>query len=189
MGKIAKLLTITFFLILSGTPGQGKEYPYRWVYVSRSLRGDRDVADIKSIVRTASEHGLNGMVLSAGLDRLDRRGEEYLARLEQVKQICKEGNIEIIPIIFSVGYGGSILAQDRNLAAGIPVRDALFVAEDGQANLLAEPGVRIVNSGFERKSIIKVRELRQIRARARKSNAGDQSAASSLLQVKLPGQD
>ena len=149
MGKVAKLLTITFFLILSGAPCQGKDYPYRWVYVSRSLRGDKNVADIKSIVKTASEHGLNGMVLAAGLDRLDRRGEDYLTRLEQVKQICKEGNIEIIPIIFSAGYGGSILSQDRNLAAGIPVRDALFVAEEGQANLLAEPAVKIVNADFE----------------------------------------
>lgn len=50
---------------------QAKEYPHRWVFVSRSLRSDGDVAEIERIVRTASEHGLNGMVLSAGLDRLD----------------------------------------------------------------------------------------------------------------------
>jgi hypothetical protein len=39
---------------------QAKEYPYRWVFVSRSLRADKDVADIERIVRTASAHGLNG---------------------------------------------------------------------------------------------------------------------------------
>ncbi len=134
---------------LSESRGQGKDYPYRWVYVSRSLRRDSDVVDIKSIVKTASEHGLNGMVLAAGLDRLDRQSPDYFSRLEQVKQACRDYNIEIIPIIFSVGYGGSVLSQDRNLAAGIPVEDALFVAENGQANLLPEPAVKIVNAGFE----------------------------------------
>jgi hypothetical protein len=134
---------------LSESRGQGKDYPYRWVYVSRSLRRNSDVADIKSIVRTASEHGLNGMVLSAGLDRLDQQSQDYFTRLEQVKQICKQSNIEIIPIIFSVGYGGSVLSKDRNLAAGIPVEDALFVVENGQAHLLGDPDVKIVNAGFE----------------------------------------
>jgi len=126
---------------LSESRGQGKDYPYRWVYVSRSLRRNSDVADIKSIAKTASEHGLNGMVLAAGLDRLDRQSPDYFTRLEQVKQICKQSNIEIIPIIFSVGYGGSVLSKDRNLAAGIPVKDALFVVENGQAHLLPEPDV------------------------------------------------
>ncbi len=73
MVKIMKLLTITLFLTSLGSLSQGKDYPYRWVYVSRSLHSDSDVVDIKSIVKTASEHGLNGMVLAAGLDRLDRQ--------------------------------------------------------------------------------------------------------------------
>jgi len=149
MAKVMKCLILTLFLSLLSSLCQGKDYAYRWVYVTRSLRRDSDVADIKGIVKTASAHGLNGMVLAAGLDRLDRRPQDYFSSLEQVKRICKESNIEIIPIIFSVGYGGSILSQDRNLAAGIPVRDALFVVKDGQANLLAEPAVKIVNSDFE----------------------------------------
>ena len=77
------------------------------------------------------------MVLSAGLDRLDKQPSDYFTRLEQFKQACNQYNIEIIPIIFSVGYGGSILAYDRNLAAGIPVKDALFVVKDEQASLAA----------------------------------------------------
>ena len=68
MVKITKLFTITLSLILSGLVSQGKDYPYRRVYVSRSLRGDGDVSDIKSIIKTASEQGLNGMVLATGFD-------------------------------------------------------------------------------------------------------------------------
>ena len=131
--------------VLGGT----KVLPLRWVYVSRGLRRDQDVADIRSIVTTAAAHGLNGMVLSAGLDRLDLQSPDYFKRLEAVKAICREKGVEIIPIVFSVGYGGSVLAHDRNLAAGLPVRDALFVAKGGLARLAPDPPVRVVNGGFE----------------------------------------
>lgn len=147
--KTMKLfITISFVIFLSSLC-EAKDYPYRWVYVSRSLRSDKDITDIKSIVKTASAHGLNGMVLSAGLDRLDRQPRDYFSRLKQVKQICKQFNIEIIPIVFSVGYGGSILSHDRNLAAGIPVNDVLFVVENGEARLIPDPSVELVNGGFE----------------------------------------
>jgi hypothetical protein len=145
MKKFIFILLLTFLSSLC----EGKDYPYRWVYVSRSLHNDGDVADIKSIVKTSSEHGLNGMVLAAGLDRLDRQPPHYFARLEQVKQICAQYNIEIIPIVFSVGYGGSVLSGDRNLAAGIPVKDALFVVESGKAHLVPDPLVKLENGGFE----------------------------------------
>ena len=126
-----------------------KPYPLRWMFVSRSLSQNEDVNDIDGIVRVASEHGLNGMVLSAGLDLLSRQSPEYLARLGQVKRICEQRHVEIIPNIFSVGYGGSTLAHDRNLAEGIPVKDAPFVVENGQAHLLVDPAIKIVNGGFE----------------------------------------
>jgi len=145
MKKFIFILLLTFL----GSLCEGKDYSYRWVYVSRSLHSDSDVTDIKSIVKTASEHGLNGMVLAAGLDRLDHQPPHYFARLEHVKQICKDYNIEIIPIVFSVGYGGSVLSGDRNLAAGIPVKDALFVVENRKARFVPDPHVKLVNGGFE----------------------------------------
>ena len=126
-----------------------KEYPYRWIFVSSSLRADKDVADIERIVQTGSEHGLNGMVLSAGLDRLDRQPPEFLTRLAKVKEFCQSRGVEIIPNIFSVGYGGSVLAYDRNLAAGIPVKDAPFLVRNGEAALNSDRPVQIANGGFE----------------------------------------
>jgi hypothetical protein len=126
-----------------------KEYPYRWVYVSTSLRADKDVADIERIVQTGSEHGLNGMVLSAGLDRLDKQSPAFLERLAKVKEFCLSHGVEIIPNIFSAGYGGSVLAYDRNLAAGIPVKDAPFFVRNGEASLHPDRLARIANSGFE----------------------------------------
>ena len=141
-------ILVLFFAFMS-TLCEGKVYPYRWVYVSSSLRRDSDVEKITQIIKTASEHVLNGMVFSAGLDRIDLQPPDYFSRLEEVKRISEKYNVEIIPIIFSAGYGGTVLGHDKNLAAGIPVRDALFVVEDGKAHLVPDPPVEIVNRGFE----------------------------------------
>ncbi len=126
-----------------------KTYPHRWVFVSRLLRTDQDVADVERIVKTASAHGLNGMVFTAGLDWFDMQPAGFLDRLASVRDICQQHGVEIVPNIFSVGYGGSVLAYDRNLAAGIPVIDAPFVVKDGEARLESDRAVRIANGGFE----------------------------------------
>ena len=95
--------------------------------------------DIRRIARTASQHGLKGIVLAGGLDRLDLQPPHYSERLSAVKQVCAEHEVEIIPLIFSVGYGGSVLAHDRNLAAGIPVRGARYVVDGNQAVFRPDP--------------------------------------------------
>jgi hypothetical protein len=125
------------------------EYPCRWVYVSKGLHKEQDVADIRGIVKTASEHGLNGMVLSGGLEHLDRQPAEYFRRLDTVKRACAERQLEIIPIVFSAGYGGSILGYDRNLAEGLLVKDTRFVVEGKEARFKTDFPVEIANGGFE----------------------------------------
>ena len=152
MVKRKIFLTLILFAALLGSLAeecQGQEYPYRWVYVSRSLQRDNDLVDIKNIVKTASESGLNGMVLAAGLDRLDGRDPEYFERLKQIRQLCKQQDFEIVPIVLSVGYGGSVLAEDKNLAAGLPVKDALFVVQNNQARFVPGTTAKIMNPGFE----------------------------------------
>src|SRR5947207_10283360 len=104
--------------------------PLRWVYISRRLRSDQDIEDIRQIARTASENGLNGVLFAAGLDSIDLQPPEYLTRLEKVKAIFREYHLELIPSVFSAGYGGAILAHDKNLAEGLPVKDALYLVKN-----------------------------------------------------------
>ena len=145
------LACLAFVAVVAGSvpPCEAKDYPCRWVYVSQSLRSDKDMAAIERIVQTGSEHGLNGMVLSAGLDRLDKQSPEYLERLRKVKEICDKARVEIIPGIFSAGYGSSVLAYNRNLAAGIPVIDAPFVVKGGEARFQPDRTITVANGGFE----------------------------------------
>jgi hypothetical protein len=128
---------------------KAKDYPLRWVYVSRSLGKDSDVEDIRAIAQTASRHGLNGILLAAGIDNSRRRTADFEARVGEVKKICAEQKLEIIPLMFSIGYGSAILSYDHNLAEGLPVRDALFVGQNGMAQFQPDPVVAFVNGGFE----------------------------------------
>ncbi len=125
-------------------------YPDRFVWIfGWSLGKDGDVADITRVLDTGAQHGLNGAVLSCGLDTLCKKSPDYFRRLRQVQQACERDHLELIPAIFSVGYGGTALAHDRNLAAGLPVKDALFVVKGGEANLVPDHSVRLTNGDFE----------------------------------------
>lgn len=124
-------------------------YPDRWVYVSRSLTKDQDLEDLRDIVSVASAHGLNGMLWAGGADSLSRWDAQRLERLEQMKRICAEANIEIIPLGFSVGYGGGVLGFNPNLAAGLFVDKALFEVAGGRAQVVPDPPLTLENAGFE----------------------------------------
>src|SRR5215470_11998636 len=127
-----------------GWPAE-KVLPHRWVYISRRLRSDQDLEDIRQIARTASENGLNGVLFAAGLDSIDLQPPEYLPRLEKAKAIFREYHLEIIPNIFSAGYGGGILAHDKNLAEGLPVKDALYLVQGKEARI--EPETPLSDGG------------------------------------------
>jgi hypothetical protein len=147
--RLAAVL-ICLVTLTATTLGEPKVYPDRWVYVSTALDSDGELARVEGIARTASEHGLTGMLLSAGFDALDLKDADYLRRLDHLKQTCDRLGVEIIPMGFSIGYGGSTMAHDKNLAAGLPVHGALFIAREHEARFVPDPAVGLSNGNFER---------------------------------------
>lgn len=125
-----------------------KIYPDRWVYVSRSFNSDKDVEEVREIARTASDHGLTAIVLP-GMDHISLGSPEYLERLRKVKTIADQFHLEIIPSGFNTGYGGAIRDHNQNLAEGMLVKDALFVAQDGAARFVPDSPANLQNGGFE----------------------------------------
>jgi hypothetical protein len=151
MKKSFPLLALIGFAIAlcAIAPAQQKKiYPDRWVYANGGFRSDKNVEALTDIIRTAAEHGFNGMVLT-GLDSISQYSPEELARLVKVKEFADANHIEIIPAGFGTGYGGSILGHDKNLAEGLLVKNALFVAKGGIAQFVAHSPAKLVNGGFE----------------------------------------
>jgi len=125
-------------------------YPDRFVWVfGWGLGEDSDVAEVTKVIETGAQHGLNGAVVSFGLDSLCKQDAAYFRRLEAIRVHCEAKKIELIPAVFSIGYGGGILSHDRNLAEGLPVTDAPFVVKGGEARLEPDASVRLTNGGFE----------------------------------------
>jgi hypothetical protein len=135
---------------LSGVLNAGP-YADRFVWVfGWGLNQDRDVAEISQLLETAAQHGLNGAVVSVGLDTLCQKSPAYFRRLEAVQAACAQRRLELIPAIFSIGYGGAALAHDRNLAEGLPVLDAPFLVKDDEAQPVPDDAARLINGGFEK---------------------------------------
>lgn len=128
----------------------GKPYADRLVWVfGWNLNKDSDVDEMVRVLDTAAQHGCTGAMLSGTLDSLCRGKPEYFRRLDAVKQACERNHLELIPAVFAVGYGSSVLAHDRNLAEGLPVEDAPFLVQGGEARFLPNESARLVNGGFE----------------------------------------
>ncbi|GIV15440.1 MAG: hypothetical protein KatS3mg022_0875 [Armatimonadota bacterium] len=145
-----RYLLMLLILIGWGSMVLAQGYQDRWVWIfGWGLNRDDDVTQITAVLEEAAKHGYNGAVLSANLDALCKQPPEYFRRLQQVKQTCERLNLEIIPSIFSVGYGGGTLWHDRHLAEGMPVQDALFVVQGNEARHVPDPPGSIVNGGFE----------------------------------------
>ena len=72
-----------------------------------------------------------------------------MPRVDEVRAASERNRLELIPAIFSVGYGGSVLSHDRQLAEGLPVENALFQVKGGEARLLPDDSARFANGGFE----------------------------------------
>ncbi len=120
-----------------------------WIF-GWGLDKDSSVAEISGVLDTAGQHGLNGAVVSFGLDTLCQQSPDYFRRLDRVKQACERNHLDLIPAVFSVGYGGGILSHDRNLAEGLPVEDAPFVAKGGEARFATTNSAGIINGSFEK---------------------------------------
>lgn len=125
-------------------------YPDRFVWVfGWGLGRDEDVLPITALLERAGRSGFNGAMLSAGMDRLCLQSPEYFRRLAEVQRACERNGLELIPAVFSIGYGGGFLSHNRHLAEGLPVVDALFVVQGGEARHVPDPPVKWVNGGFE----------------------------------------
>ncbi len=128
-------MAVTSLLLLNVRAATGFADRFVWIF-GWGLDQDSDVTDISPILETAAKHRLNGAVVSFGLDNLSKKSPEYFKRLDQIKKVCEDNNLELIPSFFSIGYGGGALAHNRNLAEGLPVENAPFVVKDGVGQVI-----------------------------------------------------
>jgi hypothetical protein len=125
-------------------------YGERWVYCSANLQVDKSANDLIALFERAKRSGYTGVVLADyKFQVLYRVPDSYFRNVERVKRAAARSGIELIPTVFSIGYSNGHLAQDPNLAEGLPVVDQPYVVKNDVAALDSQPAVRLKNGGLE----------------------------------------
>lgn len=118
----------------------------RWFYLSYNLNDDQGADWVVSIIERAGKVQLNGMLWASQWDRADEWNDAELARFHKIKSAAEKADVEIIPILWSIGYG-TMIGRDPNLAEGARAVTTL-VARNGRA-VYEEERVVIPNGDME----------------------------------------
>jgi len=128
----------------------GPRHDRRWVWVMTNLLVDQEADRVVALVERAGRDGYNGLVMSDyKLNFLQRMPKSYLDHVARVRAVADRAGVEIIPAVFPIGYSNGLLANDVNLAEGLPVEGVPFVVRGREAALVADPAARVANGDLE----------------------------------------
>ena len=126
--------TALILLSLSNEAIAGEPLAQRWLYYPTNLLVTENVDQLETIWRRAAKAGYTHVNLSdTKFCILDQMPEKYFKNAERVKKLAKELKLELAPGVFPIGWSNALLSNDPNLAEGVPVREALFVVQNGEA--------------------------------------------------------
>ncbi len=75
---------------------------------------------------------------------------EYRANVLKVQRAAASYGLDLVPCLMPIGYSGSLLDVDPNLAEGVPVKNALFVVRGKEAALEPDPAISLAGGDFEK---------------------------------------
>lgn len=128
---------------------QGSTTPELWFYYSTNLQVTENLKPLEAVFRRAAASGYTQVYLTdSKFSRLGTVPQVYFQNAERVKELAADLHLEIVPGIFPIGYSDSLLYLNPNLVEALPVRDALFVVEKGEAHPVADPPVQFPEGGF-----------------------------------------
>jgi hypothetical protein len=120
-----------------------------WVYAPVNFQVDRDADRLIALLTRAKSAGYSGAVITDyKFGKLDERPRNYYHNLQRTRAAAEKLNLELIPLVMQIGYSNSILQNNPNLAAGLPVNDCVFVARDGNLTIAGQ-GNLLGGGGFE----------------------------------------
>jgi hypothetical protein len=151
MRRVIVLLLLILFPIASVRADEAKpRFQQRWFYAPFNLLVEKNADELIGLMKRAQKSGYNGVLLADyKFNIIGKMPEHYFKNVERVKKAADELGLEIVPAIFPIGYSEGLLANDPNLAEGLPVVAAPFVVKGKEATLdpAAVPTFR--NGGLE----------------------------------------
>ncbi len=156
-GTFHAVATLAQLMVGSGTRGaiagahvnDAPDYPVRWVFSQHNLRGNGAISQLRSIADTMAAYKLNGLQQNDfKYAILGEQPDYYFDSVAALRGILADRAIAMIPGVAGIGYSSGILANDPNLAEGIPAT-ATFVIQGDTGRLVPDPRVALPNGSFE----------------------------------------
>ncbi len=102
----------------------------------------------------AKASGYNGIVFSNiwsvnSIEDLASASSDYTTRLTTIKNYASSIGLEFYPMIQTIMPAQQILNNDPNMAEVLPVKDALYVVNNGEADIVSDPAVSFPGGNFE----------------------------------------
>ena len=121
----------------------------RWFHLARNPLSPEDTEFCLDKIDVASRHGYTAMMWAVNMDDYPSRPAWWKKNFLRILKACRERNIDIVPMIWSIGYG-TMLGRNPNLAEGFPVEDLPYaVGDDRVARLEADSAEFVQNGSFE----------------------------------------
>jgi hypothetical protein len=105
----------------------------RWLFIWTDLTDPKDVDAMIARFPAAKQSGYNGIVFSPNV--ASSKAAEFAAA-------ARLNGLDLVAVVMGGGH-------DRNYVEGVPVKDALFVARNGQAVFEPDNPTRLLNGDFE----------------------------------------
>lgn len=143
-------LAVAVFLFPYTASAQKPDLKYRWVYITSNFLVDANAVKVEALMRRAKAAGYNGVAIGdSKFSFLQRMPKSYFDNVATVAKTAKDVGLELYPMLANPGWANDLLANDPNLAEGMPVKNALFVAKGGRADPVEEPKTGFQNGDFE----------------------------------------
>lgn len=134
---------------LATAEAKAAELAHRWIYVQTNLLVDENVERNLKLFERAAKAGYNGVMLAdSKFMRWDHLPEHYLHNVRRTREACRRLRLDLIACVCPIGYSNDLLSRDPNLAEGLPVVDAPFVARNGRL-VPADRSASLANGSFE----------------------------------------
>jgi hypothetical protein len=137
-------------MLLPGAWPKAAEDARLWVYATANFQVDASTDKLLALLKRAKTVGYDGAVVTDyKFGKIDGRIDRYYRNLERTRTTAQKLGMELIPCVMPIGYSNSILQNNPNLAAGLPVKDCPFVVRGGVAKV-ADGGNLFPGGGFEK---------------------------------------
>ena len=118
-----------------------------WLYYPVNLQVDENVTKLEGIWRRAAAAGYTHVMLTdskfSRLGELGSMEKTYFNNVARVKRLAEELKLQLVPVMFPIGWSNGLLWHNPNLAEGLPIKDAPFVVREGRLTPAGDPAVRL----------------------------------------------